>query len=236
MKKNITALLIICTFTILFSQKSIVTQGDSSYHKDSSILKVDTKIGNIEKIAPDKNESLKIWLPLITSLIVLLLSNGFLLYKINRDTREAIKKELKIAKIKFDRDRLEKFYDPILIALKTNSEIFNSYGPSSFPQDEGALENEASDVWKLIIENVIIPNNTKICDCISSSSHLIIEDDSIEPYLSYFRHAQSFKHFISYPNSIHKAFKYPIDFVGSVQKNREKILKNLNSTEKKFNT
>jgi len=158
------------------------------------------------------------------------------LYKIRKDTKEAIKKEIVVSKIKIERERLEKFYDPIFTALKSNAAIFKSYGPHSFPKDNGVLETEASEVWKQLTQDVIIPNNKKICDTIHQYSHLIDISDSIEHYLEYSVHAESFEHFIKFPNALHKSFKYPSNFINKVENSRNKVLTNLQQTENKLLT
>lgn len=182
----------------------------------------------------DSNFDWKVWLPTFTALLVLLVTNLVTLYKIRKDTKESIKKEIIISKIKIERERLEKFYDPIFTTLKSNSAIFNSYGPQTFPRDNGALETEASEVWKQIVQNVVIPNNKKICDTIQQFSHLIVTDDSIEKYLEYSVHSESYEHFVNFPNALHKAFKYPNEFVANVEKFRTNVLQDLKITENKL--
>jgi hypothetical protein len=118
-------------------------------------------------------------------------------------TLESIKKELFITKVKIERERLEKFYDPIFTILKSNNSLFNAYGPSSFPRDGGILETEASEVWKELVEFVIIPNNRKIECVIQQFSHLMYESDKLDYYLEYLVHLKSFEHFVKKPNSIH---------------------------------
>lgn len=176
----------------------------------------------------------KLWLPSITALLVLLISNIVTLYKINRDTKEAVKKEIIISKVKIERERLEKFYDPIYTTLMSNSAIFNSYGPKTFPQDSGSLETEASFVWKQLVENVIIPNNKKICTTIQQFSHLINSNDKIDHYLEYLVHAESYEHFIKFPNSLHKAFKFPSKFICNIENYRNITVDNLKSIEQKL--
>lgn len=205
--------------------------------KDTIYLKSDLGKDTIffkqkEQLAVDKsNDNLKTWLPTATALIVLLVTNLVVLYKIRRDSKESIKKEIIVSRVKIDRERLEKFYDPIYTTLKTNSDIFNSFGPHTFPRDSGHLENEAANVWKLVIRNVIIPNNRKVCDTIKSFSHLINKDDKIDTYVDFIKHAESFEHFINYPNTIHKAFKYPVNIISHVESMRNLQLAQLSATE-----
>lgn len=236
--KNTIKYIIICLIlpSECFGQKSdsLTTVIDSpELHRQKVVKKKDkSDLENSEKTKYE--DKIKTWMPLVTTLIVLLVSNGMILYKINRDTREGVRKDIIISKIKLDRDRLEKFYDPILTLLKANSEMFSKYGPNTFPNDSGPLETEASEIWKRIVEDIIIPNNKKICDRVQDFSHLIMLGDSIEPYLNYFTHAQSYKHFVSNPNGLHKSFKYPVDFLPHVEKNRTQLLKVLTETEKKL--
>ncbi len=176
----------------------------------------------------------KIWLPTFTALIVLLITNLVTLYKIRKDTSESIKKDIITTKIKIERERLEKFYDPIFTTLKSNESIFNAYGPSTFPNDSGVLETEASQVWKQLVENVILPNNQKIKIVIQQFSHLKNENDNMDFYLEYLVHLESYQHFVKSPNTIHKAFKYPSHFINNVEINRNEIIKRLQETEKKL--
>jgi hypothetical protein len=230
------------TITILFITLCAYGHKDSMMAKKTDTLFLQTKLSNdtlilktIEQVPQNTNGfDWKIWLPTFTALIVLLVSNVVVLYKIGKDTKEAIKKEIILNRIKIERERLEKFYDPIFITLKSNGEIFKAYGPNTFPRDSGVLETEASEVWKLITQNVIIPNNNKICDTIQQYSHLIGKNDSINGYLNYFIHSESFEHFIKFPNTLHKAFKYPNEFITKVEENRNKVLKELHETENKL--
>lgn len=116
---------------------------------------------------------LKIWISSFTALFVLLVTNLVTLYKIQRDAKESLRKDIVLTKLKIERERLEKFYDPIFTTLRSNAATFKSYGPDSFPKDSGLLETEASMVWQQIVENVIIPNNKKVCNIIHQYSHLM---------------------------------------------------------------
>lgn len=173
------------------------------------------------------NNFLKTWIPSITTLVVLLVSNLVVLYKIKKDTKEAIKKEIIITKIRISRECLEKFYDPIYTTLQTNNTIFSKFGPDSFPTDDGYLENEAASIWDEIVKNVILPNNRKICETIRIYSHLILIEDKIDNYINFIVHAESYEHFINFPNSLHKANKFPTNFIASVKEMRGIQLANL---------
>jgi hypothetical protein len=230
---------------LLFISINIYGQKDTLQKKDSSLVTVSQEnkqlpdtlyLKQLESIS-NKNENqfdLKVWLPTFTALIVLLITNLVTLYKIRKDTSESIKKDIITTKIKIERERLEKFYDPIFTTLKSNASIFNAYGPSTFPKDGGVLETEASQIWKQLVENVIIPNNQKIENVIQQFSHLKNETDNIDFYLEYLVHLESYEHFVKTPNTIHKAFKYPSNFINNVETNRNDIITRLHETEKKL--
>jgi hypothetical protein len=232
-----------CTI-ILLLLLSINTYGQSdtiykikgeSICENAPMLKDTIYFKQVEANVMQSNKfDLKLWLPTFTTLLVLLISNLVILYKIRKDTSEAIKKDIITTRIKIERERLEKFYDPIFTILKSNTSLFNAYGPNTFPQDSGVLETEASQVWKQLVENVIIPNNQKIENVIQQFSHLKDESDNIELYLKYLVHLESYRHFILNPNTIHKAFKYPLNFIVNVETNRNLVIERLQETEKKL--
>ncbi len=186
----------------------------------------------------EKTESWKAWLPTSTALIVLLITNLVVLYKIKADTRQAIKKDVIISRVNLAREKLEMLYNPIFTILNINSEMFNSYGPNTFPKtvvtaEENALMTEALNTWNKIVEDVIIPNNEKICEIIYKYSHFL-ESEGADKYLDYVIHAKSYKHFIKYPNSLHKKFKYPSDFIVSVANKRQEIFSDLKIREQEL--
>jgi len=228
-------LLLILSINIYGQSDSISKTRRESICNNPFLLKDTIHFKKVEaNVLNSNNFDLKLWLPTFTTLLVLLISNLVILYKIRRDTSEAIKKDIITTRIKIERERLEKFYDPIFTILKSNTSLFNAYGPNTFPQDGGVLETEASQVWRQLVENVIIPNNQRIENVIQQFSHLKDESDNIELYLKYLVHIESYRHFILNPNTIHKAFKYPSDFILNVETNRNFVIKRLQKTEKKF--
>lgn len=237
MKKHLFYFLFFLSLSIkIYGQNNnIIIDKKDTIVTNSSVLKDTIYFKQIENFSKAQNSfDLKLWLPTFTSLLVLLITNLITLYKIRKDTIEAIKKDVIITKIKIERERLEKFYDPIYTALLSNSSIFDAYGPQSFPKDSGVLETEASQVWQLLVENVIIPNNQKIGNVIQQFSHLKNNSDNLNSYLKYLVHLESFEHFVKYPNTIHKAFKYPTSFISTVEANRNQIINGLIETEKKL--
>jgi hypothetical protein len=237
--RNLIFIIVIFSFLSLTGQKnkSISIPKVDTLHIKANFAKDTIYFKPLKENNEVKKESeWKIWLPTFTALMVLLVTNLVTLYKIRQDTKQAIKKEIIVGKIKIERERLEKFYDPIYTTLKINEEIFKAYGPQTFPKDNGVLETEASDLWKEVTKNVILINNKKIGSVIYQYSHLIDTTDSIDKYLEYSIHSESFDHFINFPNTRHKSFKYPKDFISHVQAKRTKVLKDLQTTENKLTT
>ena len=205
---------------------------DTIYFKN--ITNSDTIIKDIPEKQDNKNEWLKTYLPSIIALFVLFVTNLVVLLKIRIESKEALKKDFTMSSIRLDKERLEHFYDPIFTTLNTNEDIFRNFGPNSFPEDDD-LMNEASIVWNEMVKNIILPNNKLIADKITSKSHLIINTDSINNYLNFLKHSQSYAHFIQHPNSIHKNYKYDTTFKNKVKSQREKIINQLNELEKILN-
>jgi hypothetical protein len=191
----------------------------------------------IKDITPkeeNKNEWLKTYLPSIIALFVLFVTNLIVLLKIRIESKEALKRDFTMSSIKLDKERLEHFYDPIFTTLSTNEDIFSNFGPNSFPENED-LMNEASIVWNEMVKNIILPNNKLISDTITTKSHLISKTDSIDNYLNFLKHSQSYAHFIQHPNSMHKNYKYDITFKNKVKSQRDIIVNQLNELEKILN-
>jgi hypothetical protein len=236
--RNLIFIIVIFSFFSLTGQKnSISIPKVDTLHIKANFAKDTIYFKPLKEISEVRKEpEWKIWLPTLTALLVLLITNLVTLYKIRQDTKQAIKKEIIVGKIKIERERLEKFYDPIYTTLKINEEIFKAYGPETFPKDSGVLETEASDLWKEVTKNVILINNKKIGSVIYQYSHLIDTTDSIDKYLEYSIHSESFDHFINFPNTRHKNFKYPKDFMSHVQTKRNKVLTDLQTTENKLTT
>lgn len=206
---------------------------------ESGEKKADIKSGGIEDLSQESwrgldSDSLKIWVPALTSILALIVTNIIVLYKITRDSSESIKKELIVAKIKFDRERLEKFYDPMYTLLTVNSGIFTSFGPHTFRIDNGALSNEAAELWKQMVQNIVLPNNARICEIIKTYSHLLAGQDNLDNYIDFLKHAESYSHFIKFPNERHSAHKYPVQFLEQVKINRMNVINILTETEKKL--
>ena len=226
------------------TSQSILTARHNSSEKGIDTItiagrvKLDTLL--INSIKPSQNIEqksetswVKTYLPSIIALFVLFVTNLVVLIKIRLESKEALKREITLTSIKLDKERLELFYDPIFTTLSTNEDIYNSFGPNTFPEDD-ALRNEASIVWRNMINNIILPNNELIIKVITNKSHLIVKEDNINSYLEFLKHAQSFSHFVKFPNSIHKGYKYNPQFKEHIKNQRENIINKLEGLEKKL--
>ena len=166
-------------------------------------------------------------------LFILFITNIVTLYKIRAESKAAIKNELSMNIIKMRKQQLSQFYDPIIALLNTNSEIFSSFGPLTFPKDP-YLGEEALHIWDILVNKVILPNNAEIVSIIKKSSHLMSEEDNFELYLNFMKHALSYDAFRDTPNQVHANFSYPEDFHPNVKKYRNNVLDELRKFEKKI--
>ena len=181
----------------------------------------------------EPNQSLEYWKaygPPIAALVVVFISNLALLLKIRLDSKAAIKKELSLSFINLTKERLTNFYDPLVVLLKINRDIFDSLGPKSFSEDHN-LRNEAAEVWRQLINDVILPTNKRICEVILQYSHLIDETDDLEIYTQFIKHAKSYEVFRNTPNEIHKKFPYPPGFLEKVSVIRSSVKGQLDNLE-----
>lgn len=198
---------------------------------DTVIVKVVDS--NLNKKIKEEESWFSKYLPSLIALFVLFVTNLVVLIKIRLDSKESIKREITLTSIKLDKERLELFYNPIFTTLSTNEDIFNSFGPRTFPEDDN-LRNEASIIWQKMVKEIILPNNKLIIDTITAKSHLIDKEDDLGRYLQFLKHAQSYSQFIENPNSLHKNFKYDPIFRDKVKKYRDSIISKLNTLENKL--
>lgn len=209
----------------------IIQFGKNDSIKTLNRISLDTTlVKNIRYLTKDDNY-FSSNLASIIALIALFVSNIVLLKKIQIESKEAIRRELVISSIKFDNSRLEDFYDPIYTTLSTNEGIFNSFGPRSYPEDED-LKAEASLLWNKMARKIILPNNRFISDIITRKSHLIIDEDKLENYLDFLKHAMSYERFIKSPNS--NRIKYDVEFKNKVEENRLIVINRIKQTKTKY--
>lgn len=187
-------------------------------------IKGDTvKIEVINKQVPQTFSRYGALIAIGIPLFVLFVTNLVTLWKIRLESKAAIRNELGMNSIESIKEKLSQFYDPIIALLNTNSEIFNGFGPRTFPEDHFAGE-EALHIWSLMVNDVILPNNKEIAKIIKSYSHLMNEDDDFELYLRFMKHAASYDAFRNTPNQLHGDFSYPNDLLPNVITHRNKIV------------
>ncbi len=93
--------------------------------------------------------------------------------------------------------QLSEFYDPIFTLLSVNQTIFERIGPESNARlNPLNSEDEVKNLWRELRQNVIIPNNMRICQIVESKLHLLSPDDMVNPYFSFTTHAYSFKAYL----------------------------------------
>jgi hypothetical protein len=172
-----------------------------------------------------------LYIPAIVSLIVLFVTNLITLWKINLDSKSAIKRDLTVQEINRKREMLDSFYNPIFYLLKLNGELFKSLGPPSFPEEHYERE-EAVLVWDKVVENAIVPNNRKICKIINKFCHFVDSEDLLENYFDFVKHAESYEVFRKDPNQLHTKFKYPNNFIDIIVSGRARVINKLINIEK----
>lgn len=170
-------------------------------------------------------EDLKILIPAAITLFTLVVTNIVLIWKIGKDSRESIRRQLVLDDIIKKRKQLEKFYNPIHALIQTNAAVFKAFGPGRSRENQNL--GEARKVWSHMVENVILTNNSKICTIILDCTDLLESEDKLENYLEFMRHAVSYEAFRKMPNELHRAFPYPNNFEKNVEYHRQKLLDEL---------
>lgn len=136
------------------------------------------------------------------------------------DRQERMEQE----RIKFMLIQLSEFYDPIFSLLSVNQQIFGSIGPnSSLRRDETFPEEEAPALWNELVDTVITPNNSRICNLIETKLHLMSIEDNIYPYLEFATHAHAYEVFRRNPYEAYSLFQFPEDFAKHVEIQRSKV-------------
>lgn len=168
----------------------------------------------------NENDKTTIYSGILIPLIVVLITNGVVLWKTVKENKLEIKRKFYFDKMDFTQKKLNDFYNPILTLLKTNSDIFNSMGPNTYENMEGLELEEAGELWDNMVRCVILPNNKSIVKIIKEKSYLISTSDSLDIYLDYVKHAESFSLFKKHSYSSHKKFIYPVNIINHVSHER----------------
>lgn len=131
-----------------------------------------------------------------------------------------ISKEAREYKLK----QLTSFYDPVYALLVANRAIFDRIGPTSPARREGQFnDEETANVWLKLSEEVIVPNNGRVCEIILGQLHYLTsgEDESI--YLEFLTHAQAYKVFKQEAYEAYKLFPFPKEILVAVKRSRAEL-------------
>lgn len=181
----------------------------------------------------EKLEIFVIIIPAITSLVVILISNLVVLWKIRLDSKASLKRELTMQKIISLKKSLAEFYNPLFTLTSLLNDLVINFGRASFPDDRD-LKTDAEFVWEQIVERVIIPTNRRIANVIEERSYLIDESDELEPYLAFVRHAESYEIFRRKRHESHQKFCYPKELDQHIRDVRQSILQRVMAAEKEI--
>lgn len=124
--------------------------------------------------------------------------------------------------------RLSEFYDPILVLLEVNRDIFLNLGPnSSIRKNPEIPTEEVHQIWLKLISEVILPNNEKICNLVTTNLHLISPTDNVEHYIKFVTHAHVYRVFREKPTSAYKFFQFPKELDNHVRQQRQDLYKQI---------
>jgi hypothetical protein len=117
-----------------------------------------------------------------------------------------ISKEARDYKLK----QLTSFYDPVYTLLAANKAIFERIGPTSLARKEGQFnDEETAEVWRKLSEEVIVPNNQRVCEIIQAQLHYLTAGDDESIYLEFLTHAQAYKVFKQGAYEAYRLFPFP---------------------------
>lgn len=106
--------------------------------------------------------------------------------------------------------QLTEFYDPVYTLLSANKSIFEKLGPTSEVRESRKFdEEETAGVWKKLSEEVIVPNNLRLCEIIQSQLHYLSSTDVEATYLEFLTHAHAYKVFKQGAYEAYSLFQFP---------------------------
>lgn len=127
--------------------------------------------------------------------------------------------------------QLTDFYDPIFTLLAANGDIFAKIGPTSEARKSKLFnDSETSEVWKKLTNEVIVPNNMKICEIIQKKLHLISDSDDESVYLEFLSHAHAYQVFKVSVYEAYRLFPFPQSVMSSVFRERARLKSEVFST------
>lgn len=138
-----------------------------------------------------------------------------------------VSKEARDYKLK----QLTSLYDPLYTLLAANRSIFERIGPTSSTRREGKFnDEETAEVWQKLSNEVVVPNNNRICEIIQGNLHYSTEADNEAIYLEFLTHAHAYKVFKQGAYEAYRLFPFPKEFFESVRSARAALRSELSQT------
>ncbi len=117
--------------------------------------------------------------------------------------------------------QLTSFYDPVYTLLAANKSIFERIGPTSSARREKKFnDEETAEVWQKLSNEVIVPNNIRICEIIHANLHYLAESEDEAIYLEFLTHAHAYQVFKQNPYEAYRLFPFPKDIFELVKASR----------------
>ena len=124
--------------------------------------------------------------------------------------------------------QLTSFYDRIYTLLAANKRIFERIGPTSATRKEEKFNDaETAEVWARLSAEVIVPNNTSICEIIETNLHFMSDTDDEALYLEFVTHAHAYKVFKQDAYEAYRLFPFPKELYSAVQRARAEVRSSL---------
>jgi hypothetical protein len=82
---------------------------------------------------------------------------------------------------------------------------------------------ETAYVWQKLSDEVVVPNNERICAIIESNLHYISDGDSEKIYLEFVTHAHAYKVFKQHPYEAYSLFRFPEKILDLVSAARDDL-------------
>lgn len=166
----------------------------------------------------------------IVSLIVTVLSSRAQARLASRLTDSTnVNKEAREYRLK----QLTQFYDPIYTLLSANGAIFERVGPTSAARKSGQFnDEETAEVWGRLSNEVVVPNNQKICEIIQGNLHFMSATDNESLYLEFLTHAHAYKIFKEKAYEAYRLFGFPAKFFENVRVVRVNLISDLENLYK----
>lgn len=117
--------------------------------------------------------------------------------------------------------QLTSFYDPVYTLLAANKSIFERIGPTSPARREQKFnDEETAEVWQKLSNEVVVPNNNRICEIIQENLHYLAESDDEAIYLEFLTHAHAYQVFKHSAYEAYRLFPFPKNFFEAVRAGR----------------